>query len=266
LQREGTRALVKVKPLKKLIEIKINGSRKRELLAIIRNQFDHINRSIKKLKITKEIPCNCSEGCPHKFDYIQLLNAENVGKNTVDCPVSWKEVPLSALLDGFVKKEERKDEYEKISKGGGDVYMKIEQKQENIQKQEVKQDVMQDVKQDVKQEVKINLKIDLPAIQTEFREFKREVTNLDDELDEELVDLENDLLEITPASEEGKVNKAINKLSLFMHKLKDEDSRFSRIVKGTKKGIELAQTLAGTYNKFARWLALPQVPDLFLGT
>jgi small GTP-binding protein len=30
LQREGTRALVKVKPLKKLIEIKINGSRKRE--------------------------------------------------------------------------------------------------------------------------------------------------------------------------------------------------------------------------------------------
>jgi small GTP-binding protein len=48
LQREGTRALVKVKPLKKLIEIKINGSKKRELLAIIRNQFDHINSTIKK--------------------------------------------------------------------------------------------------------------------------------------------------------------------------------------------------------------------------
>jgi small GTP-binding protein len=51
-----------------------------------------------------------SEGCPHKFDYIQLLKAENVGKNTVDCPVSWKAVPLSALLDGFVKKEGRKNE------------------------------------------------------------------------------------------------------------------------------------------------------------
>jgi hypothetical protein len=124
--------------------------------------------------------------------------------------------------------------------------MKIEQKQENIQKQEVKQDV----KQDVKQEVKINLKIDLPVIQSEFREFKREVTNLDDELDEDLEDLEDDLLEITPTSEEGRINKAINKLSLFMQKLKDEDSRFSKIVKGTKKGTELAQKHLKLYLSF----------------
>ena len=110
LQREGTLALVKVKPLEKRIEIKINGSRKRELLAIIRNQFDHINSTIKKVGITKEIPCNCSEGCPHKFDYIQLLNAENKGKATVDCPESWEEVQVSALLDGFVEKEERMKE------------------------------------------------------------------------------------------------------------------------------------------------------------
>lgn len=112
--------------------------------------------------------------------------------------------------------------------------------------------------------IEINLKIDLPAIQTEFREFKREVTKLDDKLDEELEDLEDDLLEITPASEEGKVNKAINKLSLFMQKLKDKNSRFSRIVKGTKKGIELAQKLAVTYNKFAQALGLDPVQDLFL--
>ncbi|NQE52054.1 hypothetical protein C5S29_00575, partial [ANME-1 cluster archaeon GoMg3.2] len=105
----------------------------------------------------------------------------------------------------------------------------------------------------------------LPIIQTEFREFKREVTKLDEELDEELEDLEDDLLEITPDSEEGKVNKAINKLSLFMQKLKDEDSRFSRIVKGTEKGIELAQKLAVTYNKFARELGLSEIKDLFLG-
>jgi small GTP-binding protein len=264
LQWEGTRALVKVKPLKKLIEIKINGSRKRELLAIIRNQFDNINSKIKKVAVAQEIPCSCSSNCPYKFNYEKLLVAEERGKKTVDCQESWEEVQVSVLLDGFVKKEERKEEYEKISKGGGGVYMKIEQKQENIQKQEVKQDVMQDVKLDVKQEVKINLKIDLPAIQTEFREFKREVTKLDDELDEELVDLENDLLEITPASEEGKVNKAINKLSLFMQKLKDKNSRFSRIVKGTKKGIELAQKLAVTYNKFAQALGLDPVQDLFL--
>ncbi len=112
LQREGTRALVTVKPLEKLVEIKINGSRKRELLAIIRNQFDHLNGSIKKVKITKEIPCNCSEGCPHKFDYEQLLFAENKGKETVDCPESWEEVSISSLLDGIEKREGRMKNYD----------------------------------------------------------------------------------------------------------------------------------------------------------
>ena len=53
LSREETSAYVKVKPSDKLIEIKINGTRKRELLGIIRYHFDHINSSIRKVKITK---------------------------------------------------------------------------------------------------------------------------------------------------------------------------------------------------------------------
>jgi len=61
LSREGTNALVRVKPLERLIEIKIDGDKKRELLAIIRREFDHINSPIKKVNITAEIPCNCSE-------------------------------------------------------------------------------------------------------------------------------------------------------------------------------------------------------------
>jgi GTPase SAR1 family protein len=265
LQREGTRALVKVKPLEKLIEIKINGSKKRELLAIIRNQFDHINSKIKKVKITEEIPCNCSEGCPHRFDYIQLLKAENKGKVTVDCPESWEEVQVSALLDGFVKKKERKDEYEKIPRGGGDLHIKIEQKQENIQKQEVKQDVKQDVK--VKQEVKINLKIDIPAIQSEFadlRDLMRE-SNPDSNLERKLKEIGDSLDEVSAETEKEKLNKPLNKVGRFLKELEDKNSKYHKIVSGTKKGIVVAQTLGKTYNKFAQWLALPQVPDLFLG-
>ena len=142
------------------------------------------------------------------------------------------------------------------------VFSQSEKEIKNIIINKMQQNTEVEAKAEAK--VEINLKKDLPAIQTEFREFKREVTKLDDELDEELVDLEDDLLEITPASEEGKVNKAINKLSLFMQKLKDEDSRFSKIVKGTKKGMDLAQKLAVTYNKFARELGLDPVQDLFL--
>ena len=266
LQREDTRALVKVMPLKKLIEIKINGSRKRELLAILRNQFDHINSKIKKVAVAQEIPCNCSEGCPHRFDYIQLLNAENKGKITVDCPESWEEVQVSLLLDGYKKKEDRMKETEDIFKVFKEKGMHVEispQIDVNVNSKVIQKTEVE-AKAKAETNIEINLKIDLPAIQTEFREFKREVTKLDDKLDEELEDLEDDLLEITPASEEGKVNKAINKLSLFMQKLKDKNSRFSRIVKGTKKGIELAQKLAVTYNKFAQALGLDPVQDLFL--
>ncbi|RCV66037.1 Leucine-rich repeat (LRR) protein [Methanophagales archaeon] len=245
LQREGTRALVKVKPLEKRIEIKINGNRKRELLAIIRNQFDHISRSI-KVKITKEIPCNCSEGCNKVWNYDNLLKLEFKGINDITCDESGEITTVSSMLDGYETKEIRKKKY------SPDEPVSIQ----NIIDFKPKIGVVANIN--------INIKVDLPIIQTEFRDFKKEVTKLDDELDEELVDLEDDLLEITPASEEGKVNKAINKLSLFMHKLKDEDSKFSRIVKGTKKGIELAQKLAVTYNKFAQALGLEPVQDLFL--
>ena len=107
LSREGTRALIRVKPLERLIEIKINGDKKRELLAVIRREFDHINSSIKKVDITEEIPCICSEGCPHKFNYKELLMAENVERDSVDCPKSWARVSLSSLLDGYERKENR---------------------------------------------------------------------------------------------------------------------------------------------------------------
>jgi len=107
LQREGTRAFVKVRKVEKLIEIRIKGSKQRELLAIIRHQFDHINRPTEKVKITQEIPCNCSAGCPNTFNYQGLLEAERQGKPTVECQTKWKDVPLSALLDGYQPKAER---------------------------------------------------------------------------------------------------------------------------------------------------------------
>jgi hypothetical protein len=254
LQREGARALVKVKPLEKRIEIKISGSRKRELLAIIRNQFDHINSSF-KIKITKEIPCNCSEGCPHKFDYMQLLNAENEGKNNVDCPVSWKEVQLSALLDGFVKKEERMKDIEELKK-----YFYFDQRQTIIQNVEQTQETKQEVKID------INVKVDLPAIQSDFEELKILMmeSNHDPNLERRLNEIGDSLDEVNTETEKKELNKPLNKLGRFLQKLEDKNSKYHKIISGTKKGIELAQKLGKTYNKFAQWLALPQVPDLFL--
>jgi hypothetical protein len=107
---EKTLAFVKVKPMERLIEIKINGDKKRELLAIIRREFNHINGSIKKVKITEEIPCNCSKDCPTRFEYTELINAENAAIIEVICLKKSKKVPISLLLDGYEKKENRKIE------------------------------------------------------------------------------------------------------------------------------------------------------------
>ena len=138
LYREDTRAFIKVKPNEKLIEIKIDGNKKREILTIIRYHFDHINSSIKKVKIKKEIPCNCSIGCIHRFDYEDLLKAENNGREKIDCPKSWNEISLSLLLDGYNKKENRMQELMEISNKNG-FHLNINQNitQKNIQNQGV---------------------------------------------------------------------------------------------------------------------------------
>lgn len=116
-----------------------------------------------------------------------------------------------------------------------------------------------------KVDIDIDISTELPMIQKDFRDLKKEVAELDANLKEELKDIEEDLLSVTPNSGQGKINKAINKLSQFLGQLADENSKFHRIIKTTEKGIELAQQTAKTYNKFGQWLGLPKVPDLFLG-
>jgi len=113
---EKTRAFVKVKPMERLIEIKINGNKKDQLLAIIRREFTHINSSIKKIKITEEIPCNCSKDCPTRFEYTKIIRAENAGFIEVDCLEKSKRVPISLLLEGYEKTENRMTEIDKNEK------------------------------------------------------------------------------------------------------------------------------------------------------
>ncbi len=76
MRLQNSRALVKMKPDEKQIEIRIKGDNKREALGAICNQLDQINASVKKINVSKQIPCNCSENCPEKYSYEDLLKAE----------------------------------------------------------------------------------------------------------------------------------------------------------------------------------------------
>ena len=255
---EGTRAFVKVKPLEKLIEIKIDGRKKKELFAIIRRELDHINKSIKKVKITKEIPCSCSTDCSYKFNYEGLLAAENGGIQTVQCQMNWKNVPLSLLLEGYERKEDRMKEIDELKDKGFNLNITQNVEQQNVQKQESNHEVKIDIDIDVKITT-------LHEIQSDFENFKDLLIDLNPEYEKKLDEIGDSLDEVSADSGNEKLVKPLTKLGRFLGKLGDEESDYSKIISESKKGIEMAQKLGKNYNKFASWIALPVVPDLFLG-
>ena len=114
VRRESSRAFVRVRKVEKLIEIRIKGNQQRELLAIIRREFDRINSTINKLQITKEIPCNCSDGCHKNWSYDNLLKLERKGITQLVCDESGAIASIPSLLDGYQPKEERERATEEL--------------------------------------------------------------------------------------------------------------------------------------------------------
>ena len=89
LNLQNSRALVKMKPDEKQIEIRIKGDNKRGALGAICNELDQINASIKKINVSKQIPCNCSKICPERYSYEKLLKAEIKREETIQCLESY---------------------------------------------------------------------------------------------------------------------------------------------------------------------------------
>jgi hypothetical protein len=112
LQWQDTRAFVRVRKIEKFVEIQITGRQKRDLLATIRQQFDSINSSSKKVEVTEQIPCPCSPGCQNRFNYQRLLEAEWKELKSVQCQTQWNDVLLSSLLDGYQQREDRVREFQ----------------------------------------------------------------------------------------------------------------------------------------------------------
>ncbi|AKB51553.1 hypothetical protein MSBRW_2300 [Methanosarcina barkeri str. Wiesmoor] len=264
LNLQNSRALIKMKPDEKEIEIKITGNNKRGALGAICNELDQINASIKKISVRTEIPCNCSQNCPWRFPYEKLLNAEINNVETLQCLESFKSISVSSLLAGYNRIDERLDEYK-----NNDPLRQIVQNfvvsPNFMMKSETNPIIKVEQKTDVRTSVNVNLEIDLPQIQTDFDNLKEEIENLDPKLESELDKIQDSLDEVSASSEKETLKKPLNKIYRLLTKLSDPDSNYNKAITGTLKGIEYAQKLGRTYNKFAPWLAMPQVPDLFLG-
>jgi internalin A len=106
---EESSALVMGNTAKRKLGVWVRGPQKTELLAIIRNDLNHIHSTLnmrEAVHYKEEIPCpccQCSESdSPYLFDYPMLLRRRDKGRTRVECGQSDEEVPISRLLHGFV--------------------------------------------------------------------------------------------------------------------------------------------------------------------
>lgn len=112
--------------------------------------------------------------------------------------------------------------------------------------------------------IDLDIKYELPVIKSDFENLKDLLIHENPKLERNLKEIEDSLDEVNANTEKERLNKPFDKIRRFLEKLDDKNSEYNKIISGTTKGIDLAQKLGKNYNKIAQWLALPQVPDLFL--
>ena len=112
LHREGAIARVAETYDERNIFIHVKGVNARDLLTIVAEEIDRLNHSYHNLKVEKLVPCNC-ESCdaliePNFYEYADLTRRKELGRKTVECKVSYKDVEVLRLLDNvFVSPSSR---------------------------------------------------------------------------------------------------------------------------------------------------------------
>lgn len=246
----------------KVLKIRIAGGDRLDALAVIRKEIKELHDTFENLIPHEMVPCNCVEcqgnEVPYFFKYDELKQYRQEGEKYIKCRVGKiKNVDvLSLISDVFIKEEDRMNGKSRDKSYIG-TYVHVEgAKAEAI--------AQADARADVDIDIAIDIKVDLPAIQDDFVALKEAITEANPGLEEELNRIEDSLDEVSADDDKKALKKPMNKMHRFLEKVADENSNFHKAIKGAKKGIELAQKVGKTYNKFAQWLALPQVPDLFL--
>ncbi|MCB0213341.1 MAG: leucine-rich repeat domain-containing protein [Anaerolineae bacterium] len=109
VQRGKNKALVKADPEERKISIIINGwaQTRREFLAIIRDQFDHIHQTISKLEAKEKIPL--PDYPTIVTDFQHLLTLEEMGKSTFIPEGIDVEINVKQLLNGIEHQNERQE-------------------------------------------------------------------------------------------------------------------------------------------------------------
>ncbi|MEL6190687.1 MAG: COR domain-containing protein [Bacteroidota bacterium] len=126
LKKGNTRAEVTETYGKSFIRVRVEGEDPRELMTIIREEFDSIHASFPKLKVDAMIPCICEECLgriargeePHFYKYEDLKRRQRKGKKTVECGKSYGDVSVDALLEAIFTDEASENDIKKLVSEG----------------------------------------------------------------------------------------------------------------------------------------------------
>ncbi|MCK4763980.1 MAG: leucine-rich repeat domain-containing protein [Candidatus Aminicenantes bacterium] len=240
-----SRALIKSDDMDETIFIYVSGNQKRDFFSVIRHAFQIINQSFEKLKVNELVPLPDNE--QELVKYKDLIGLEQARRDEIFIGSLGRSYSVVELLNGIIKPENRG----------------LDQK---LYFRDVKGDVHIHYGDNIQVNIQQIKNIYLPAVQDDFDSFKKMLAKADPALKEELKEIGDALDELGPGSDKKEFNKPLNKLGRFIKDLADQDTPLGKTVAGIEKAVDLGQKVGRTYNKIAQWLALPQVPDVLVGS
>ena len=92
---------------KSSVQIRVQGPQPKELMTLIKNEFEEIHETFPNLRVQAKIPCICSS-CrkeiqnsrdPHFFLYDKLLERIRMEKETAECISSFEHIRVEDLID-----------------------------------------------------------------------------------------------------------------------------------------------------------------------
>ena len=106
-ERLGTEVRVELLASGREIELRARGPEAKELLSVVAAELEALNASFPGLrdKVDPRIPCLCATcvkvDAPHFFSQRELVRRKERGSRHANCSVSFEDVEVLALLDGY---------------------------------------------------------------------------------------------------------------------------------------------------------------------
>lgn len=127
LTYEQSNARVLNDPLRRKINIRLNGANPKQFLTIIRFYFNEIHRNLNNPNVKEMIPCSCSaciDNDPELIEHRAIIKARKMGITDIQCRKSFENVSVAKLINGIPEKIDKEaygpKKYEiKIFEGNG---------------------------------------------------------------------------------------------------------------------------------------------------